>query len=240
MKTALTMQKQNVVELDGFNDFTTESEGDDAINTSSRVIQGTKLKYLDPRWLIEERDVTGMLLTAIGVVNVANKWDDNNKPLITRILAPGEKFPDFDKLNAECPRSEWRTAFGKEVGPWSGQHCLYLIDENLNRYTWPSPTTTIGSAIAVRELVDQIKLARKFRGENVYPVIELNHTYFRTGYGDRERPHLPVQRWVTLGPDRAGALPTPDTPVLSAGAPADARTVAPPSTQEVLNDKILY
>jgi hypothetical protein len=39
MKKATT-----VVDLDGFNDFTSEVEGEEDINVSSRVIQGGKLK----------------------------------------------------------------------------------------------------------------------------------------------------------------------------------------------------
>src|SRR5262249_34391909 len=179
-------------------------------------------------------------LTAIGVVNVVNKWGEDNLPLETQILAAGERFPDFEKLNNKCPRSEWRVAFGKEIGPWGGQPCLYLIDENLNRYHWPSPTATIGSAIAVRELVDQIKLVRKFRqSENIYPVVELSHVDFKTGYGLRQRPHLAIQQWVTLGSDRAGTLPSPDTPKLSgSGVPADARPIEPITAREALNDEI--
>ena len=232
--------RKTVADLDGFSDFTDETEGSTDLNVSSRVIQGEKLKFIDPRWLMREKDVTGMRLTAIGVVNVVNKWGEDNLPLETQILAVGERFPDFEKLNNKCPRNEWRVAFGKEVGPWSGQHCLYLIDENLNRYTWPSPTATIGSAIAVRELVDQIKLVRRFRqSENIYPVVELSHVDFKTGYGLRQRPHLAIQQWVTLGSDRAGALPSPDTPKLSgSGVPADARPIEPITAREALNDEI--
>src|SRR5262245_65712738 len=177
--TALTqVQRQTVVDLDGFKDFTNEVEGaggDDRVNTSARVIQGTKLKFNDPRWLIDGRDVTGRLLTVIGVRNVVNKWGLNNKPLITNVLPPGTKFPDFKALNAKEPQSEWRMAFGQLRGPWEGQHCLYLIDEHFNRYTWASPTSTIGSAIAVEEIVDPIKMLRKFRGSNVYAVVQLSN-----------------------------------------------------------------
>src|SRR6516225_2472536 len=97
------MVKRTVAELDGFDDFTNEVEGEENLNVSSRVIQGVKIKFLDPRWSDNnEKDITGTLLTALGVLNVVNKWGPDNKPLETRILAPGEKFPNFEKLNAEC------------------------------------------------------------------------------------------------------------------------------------------
>jgi hypothetical protein len=252
-----TATKKTVLELDGFNAFTNEVEGDDNINTGSSIIQGTKLKYLDPCWWIGEQNVTGTLLTAVNVLNVVTKWGHDKKPLETRILAPGERFPDFAKLNTDCPQSEWRVSFGKEVGPWSGQHCLYLIDEHFNCYTWASPITTAGSAIAVRELVDQIRRVRKYRDrDNVYPVVELSHTHFPNGYKpDRERPHLLIRRWVTLGADRtADVLPPPTTaappnsgsapaasgsaPAATQGAPADAQPVPPVTLKEETKDEI--
>jgi hypothetical protein len=249
--TALaTVRKQNVVDLDGFSDFTNECEGDsDDVNMSSRVIQGTKLKFIDPRWLIDGQDVTGKQLTLIGVRNVVNKWSHDNKPLVTEILQPGQRFPDFKKLNDEAPRSEWRTSFGKETGPWSGQHCLYFIDDNYNPYTWASPITMTGSSIAVGEIVDHVNRVRKFREPDVYVVVELSHCFFKTGYGAKERPHLPAKALVKLKSNRMGALPAPDATVLTdsstasppqQGAPADAQTVEPITLAEEMNDKIKY
>jgi hypothetical protein len=89
--TALATVRKSVVELDGFNDFVAESEGGsdgDDVNTSSRVIIGTKLRFNDPRWLIGDTDVSGMLLTAFAVRKVVNKWSVDGKPLETHILAP--------------------------------------------------------------------------------------------------------------------------------------------------------
>jgi len=238
-----------VVDRDGFSNFTNEVEGEEDTNVSNKVIQGTKIKFLDPRWLDnKEKDITGTLLTALGVRNVVNKWGPDGKPLITKILAPGEKFPNFEKLNAECLRSEWREKFGKMVGPWSGQHCVYFVDELLNRFTWPSPITTIGSSICVNELIDQIQLVRKFRGANVYSVTELGHTDFPTrGYGLLQRPYLlNIKDWVVLGSNQTGdPLPAPDktaeiAPPTTSGAPAGAQTVSKPTAKEVTGDEIKY
>src|SRR5215470_9810673 len=102
------VKRQSIVDLDGFSNFTDEVEGEEE-RASSRVIQGTKIKFIDPRWLDNTgKDITGKLLTAIGVLNVVNKWGHDNMPLETRILAPGEKFPNFDELNKKCDKSEWR------------------------------------------------------------------------------------------------------------------------------------
>src|SRR6516225_4726182 len=87
-------KKQAVFDLDGFSGFTNEVEGDDNFNSGSSIIQGAKPKFLDPCWRIEEQNVTGKLLTAVKVLNVVTKWGHDNKPLETRILAPGERFPN--------------------------------------------------------------------------------------------------------------------------------------------------
>src|SRR5262245_10474472 len=238
--TALTTVRKDVVDLNGFSDFTNESEGgSDDVNTAPGVIQGTRIKFIDPRWLIDGQDVTGMLLTIIGVRNVVTEWGQNNKPITTNILPPGQKFPDFKKLNEKEPQSKWRMAFGQLRGPWEGQHCLYMIDDNYNRYTWASPITTIGSAIAVDEIVRHINTVRKFRGPDAFVVAELSHTHFPNRYkADRERPFFVGKRVVTLNFDRAGDLPAADTPLpmlsddpvassRQQGAPADAQTVEP-------------
>jgi len=242
------VMKRTVVELDGFNDYTNEVEGEEELNVSSRVIKGMKIKFLDPRWLDNnKKDITGTRRTVLDVWNIVTKWSRDGKPLVTRILAPGEKFPNFKELNAKCDQSEWRERFGKMVGPWSGQHCLYLIDELMNLSTWPSPITTIGSAICVRELTDQIKLVRKIRGRNVCPVTELGHTDFNTGYGLRQRPYLlNIKDWVILGPDQTGgALPALDSnpeiaPPATGGAPAGAQSVGKPTAKEVTGDEIIF
>ena len=148
MRNSEMVPKKPAVELDGFDAFTDETEGEDTMGGGGSVIQGAKLKFLDPDWWIRDAKVTGLQLTVIDVVNVVNKWSPDNKLLVSRVLEPGEKFPDFEKLNEQCPKSEWRMAFGKLVGPWSGQHVVYFVDELLNRYTGrrPSPPSARRSA----------------------------------------------------------------------------------------------
>jgi hypothetical protein len=248
------VKRDSIVDLDGFNDFTDEVEGEEE-RASSWVIQGMKIKFNDPRWLDRAgQDITHKLLTVLGERNVVNKWGHDGNPLETWILAPGEKFPNFDDLNKKCPKSEWLDKFGKSVGPWSGQHVVYFIDEHYNKYTWPSPTSTIGSAICVRELIGHINTVRKVKGENVYPVVELSHTDFPTGYGLRQRPHLlNVKDWIKLGANQTGdPLPAPDskpaidvTPTSTSiapgkGAPADAQRVDKPTAKEVTDDEIVF
>ena len=147
------------------------------------------------------------------------------------------------KAHAKEPESEWRERFGKMVGPWSGQHCLYFVDRFYNWYTWPSPLSTVGSVICIRELSEQINFVRGMR-PNVNPVCELGIADFPTGYGMRQRPHLvKIRDWVILGPQ--GALPPADSapeiaPSDVGGAPLDAQSVTPPSAKEVTGDEIMF
>jgi hypothetical protein len=238
--------------FDGFNDFTNEVEGEEE-RVSGRVIQGNKIKFIDPRWLDNTgKDITGKLLTAIGVRNVVSKWGHDNTLLASRILAPGEKFPNFDELNRQCDKSEWRDSFGERKGPWEGQHVVYFIDELYNKYSWPSPTTTVGSSICVREFADQVAMVRKFKGNDVFAVTELGHTDFPTAYGLKQRPDLlKIKEWVSLRSDQTGdPLPAPDsepaidvTPTSASpalAAPAGAQHVDKLTAKEVTGDEIMF
>src|SRR5262249_16906969 len=155
-------------------------------------------------------------------------------------------------LNAACPQSEWFEKFGKVVGPYQGQRAFYFIDADYNRYTWASPVDTIGSTICFRETMGQIELVRKYKGPDAYPVVELGHCDYPTGYGLKQRPYLlGKMKWVRLNPGRVESLPAADAaPVAeitsqdssakAGGAPADAQPVTKPSAKEVTGDEILY
>ena len=96
------------------------------------------------------------------------------------------------------------------------------------------------------ELARQIQLVRKFRGSNVYPVVELGRTDFPTSYGLRQRPYLlSIKDWIKLGADQPGALPASDStpeiaPTAPGGAPAGAQSVSEPTAKEVTDDEIKY
>jgi hypothetical protein len=233
-------RQKTIAELDGFSGYTNAIEGEEDARADTRVIVGEKLKFNDPIWTLSGTDVTGRLFTAIGIRNAVTKWGLNGKPLETEILAPGVRFPYLRPRNEACPKSEWRMAFGRLVGPWSNHSYVYFIDEDMNKFCWPSQKDTVGSSICVRELADDIQLIRKFRGPNVYLVVELSHTDFNTQYRLRQRPKLINRKPVTLE-SNVGEMPAPAVLELAAsGAPADAQPVAPVTLQEELGDSILY
>jgi len=120
--------------LDGFQGF-------EAVDSpANRLIQGQIVKFTNQAtWITRDgEELSGTLeLVAVNVIRVVQKWDDG-QPIETRVLQPGEKFPDVEKLNASVPQSEWRQGpDGKLHGPWQAQYLLYLLNPNtVERYTY--------------------------------------------------------------------------------------------------------
>ena len=235
--------------LDGFGGFTEAVEGDTQSQSGVSLL-GLKLKYLDPIWTDpDEQEMKGPLVVH-DIQRKVQKWLDDTRPVETIVLTPGQSWPDIEKMNAECPKSEWREKFGKLQGPWQGEHVvLFFDDKTMVRYWWPSPNTTVGSAICVRELVAQTKLMRSYKGEFVYPLVELSHTFMPTSYGGRERPNLVVKNWVRFGEGGSLVLPTPNKPALTGSAaakpvatsnPLGMQVVEKPTAKEVTEDEIIF
>jgi hypothetical protein len=222
--------------LDGFEGFEDAVDGGEE-QTSGRVIQGELVKFTnEATWITGDEELPSDLeLIVIDIGRVVQKWHDGN-PVETIILAPGQKFPDVEKLNAEVPQSEWEEGpDGRPRGPWQAQHVVYMLNpQTMGRYSYP--TGTIGGSIAVRDLVDKTKWMRRFRGQNVFPIVTLTDKFMNTRFGGRQRPHLEVQRWVML--DGGGnALPAPEQPKLSNQG---AQEVKPPSAKEATDDEIKF
>src|SRR5258705_13578706 len=91
--------------LDGFAGYEDAVEGDEQ-QTSNRVIQGELVKFTnEASWVTGagEELPSDLELIVIDVGRVVQKWQDRN-PVETIILAPGQKFPDIEKLNAKVPQ----------------------------------------------------------------------------------------------------------------------------------------
>jgi hypothetical protein len=254
---------------DGFDTFDDAIESDDAeqassSSPSSSIIRGNQLKFGDAttpfKWLDKSTGKPFSLeraLVAIDLWRVMQKWPPQNdkSPPATRILAPDEKFPDVDKLNAETPKDEWRTGpDGKPKGPYENAFVLYLLDaETMQRYTYVA--STIGGKRAVRELRDRVDWMRKFRGSNVYPAVVLADVFMTTDYGGRPRPHFEIMHWIQFG-DAGTPLPAPEQRMLTVEADepptpkagtqtaksptqkTGARKVKPPTLSEELDDEL--
>jgi hypothetical protein len=97
------------------------------------------------------------------------------------------------KLNEETPKSEWiEGPNGEPKGPWEIQHYLYLLDKLMKRYTYVA--STIGGSLAIHDLVQQVKDARRVYGPDAYAKVRLSDTWMKTRYSKdgRQRPHFIV------------------------------------------------
>jgi len=225
--------------IDGFAGYEDAVEGNEQ-QTSNRVIQGELVKFTNEvNWVTGagEELPSDLELVVIDIGRVVQKWKDGN-PVETRVLQPGEKFPDIDALNETVPKKEWAEGpDGKPRGPWQSQHVVYLLDpRKMGRYTWP--TGTVGGAIAVRDIVDRTCWMRKYRGANVYPVVRLSDVFMPTRFGGRQRPYFNIERWISL--DGSGAVLTPtELPALES-PPTAPPEVKPPSAKEVTDDEVRF
>ena len=86
--------------IDGFAGYEDAVEGNEQ-QTSNRVIQGELVKFTnEASWVTGagEELPSDLELVVIDIGRVVQKWKDGN-PVETRVLQPGEKFPDIDALN---------------------------------------------------------------------------------------------------------------------------------------------
>jgi len=194
--------------LDGFGGFSDEVEGGEE-QVSGR---GPPLKFSnEAEWLYNEEALPADLeLLAVNVERIVVYWEDEqpNRDK-TQTLGPKEPWPDVATLNDATPRDQWREGpDGHLHGPYQRQYVVHFLSmKDMARYWWP--TATVGGGICVRDLVERTKWIRAFRGPNTYPTVRLTHMHMRTRFGGRERPHLEIVRWVTLGDD-GRALPSPE------------------------------
>jgi hypothetical protein len=222
------VKKPTAAELDGFAGYTSETQGEEE-QFSERVIIGDHWKFTNEA---DWKDNNGTLLNgreviAVGVKRVVQEWSTENLPLSTRVLEPGEPFPNIKKMNEEASKDRWREGPGGQlVGPYQAQHVLYLADpDKAERYTYP--TSTVGGHRAVSELVDKINWIRRIRGSDVYAKVKLSKTFMPTRYGGRMRPDLPIVGYFKFEGEGGEALATQETPKLSGGAAEESPTTAP-------------
>ena len=195
------------------------------------VIRFTKTE----KWLARNGvdDLTGKVLVHLDTLRTEVEWGKDKRPVKPpRILSPGEAYRDTEALNALIPRDRWVPGFdpGTVKGPIENQNVLVLGDiaMSMDRFIWPSPVTTIGSAIAVRELNTRVQRMRQFRGMKVYAKVKLFRAPFPTRFNkDQQRPALDLIGWVTPTEDGLAEVDVHSLPTLQQ-APAVSAPQAPP------------
>jgi hypothetical protein len=229
------MKKEGRPAVDNFEGWEDGIEGHERPQGAG-IIQGVLLKFgNDAAWTTRDQEEISpdLELVVVDLARVTQRWQDG-QAVETRILEPGEKFPDVDAMNEAIPRTEWiEGPTGEPRGPWQNQHLVYLLDlQTMDRFTFATGTT--GGRIAVRELRDKLVWMRRLRGPNVYATVTLGDTFMPTKFGGRQRPHFTIVRWVRLGSE---------VPVEAAALPAPAETAALPLVEsppvaEDLNDDL--
>jgi hypothetical protein len=231
------MMKQESHELDdGFTGYVDETDNEEGPSAASnRVIQGTKLLFTNEAiWVDDagEELPTDLELVVVGIARLVQKWgkDPSKPPIETIVLKSGERYPDVETMNEQCPKSEWREGFNCLQGPWQAARAVYFVDlKTMTRYTWV--TSTVGGSIAIRDLVDRVDMMRRFKGMHVFAVVTLTDVHMNTRFGGRQRPCLLVKNWVLL--DGSGAaLPVSEKLALT--------EVKPSSVKKVTGDEIPY
>jgi hypothetical protein len=132
------------------------------------------------------------------------RWkDDNSGPEEVIPVARDAPPPNLKEMNAKIPQSEWRIGLNSlPEPPYQLQRVLEFLDPtSMERLSWPHNVTVIGSSRAADELEGRIKITRRLRGEDVYPLARLESRHMPTRYNPRgrQRPHLAIIKWVRLG-----------------------------------------
>jgi hypothetical protein len=203
---------------DGFDHYTDRVEGNDDSPQQQGLIRGSRVAFTNTaEWeLATDGDVIepGVKLIVTNIHRAVVKWGaDKGPPEQTIEIPPGQPFPDIAVMNDAIPRDQWRQGPAGLQGPWRAQQLVVMIEpQSMNTFTYV--TSTIGGGIAVRDLVDKVKMRRRYRGQ-VSPIVTLADTLFKTRFGERRRPHFNIVDWVHMAggdePQQA-ALPAPDKP----------------------------
>jgi hypothetical protein len=223
--------------LDEFEDWTDDVESGEE-QVSERSIIGQRVRFTNEgKWMLPGQVQLTKPLIVVNVRRSVIKWSkDKKKPPETIFLKAGEKIPDLKKKNEETPKSEWITGFdGKPKGPWDAQHIAYLIDPvSIDQYSYP--TSTVGGGIAVRELDDRIIWMRRFKGNKVYPVVQLATRLMPTQYNPtgRPRPHFEIVDWAGLNPTSDKLIPASDQRQLPPQQPVEQPSEATTAKAEKL------
>jgi hypothetical protein len=249
--------KKQPLELDSIDDFDDSITGGDGGGRSGGgfLPDGMRIKFTKTeRWEDNNgTDITGKVLVHLDTLRTEVHWGKDGKPIAPpRILGPGEQYRDVDAINEAIDKSEWLPGFekGKLRGPVQNQNVVVLGNlATMERFVWPSPVTTIGSAIAVRELNTQVQRMRAYhKGRRVYAKIELATCVFPTSYGPRQRPRLQIlgfcepteQGLAEIDPNlRLSSPPTAAAQLQPNPAPG-ARELAEPSLREEMKDEIKF
>ena len=112
-------------------------------------------------------------------------------------------------MNEAAPKDEWGIGLnGQPQGPFTHMLILKFLDaETFDRYAFV--TNSQGGGVAVGDLTDKCKIARRINGPNVTAVVTCHSTRWQTKFNPHgKRPDFRVERWMPLDGDKQLAKPT--------------------------------
>ena len=149
-----------------------------------------------------------------------------NKQLVdTIVVEPHADFPDIKAMNEAAPQEEWGIGLdGRPQGPYTHVLILKFLDvETFNRYAFI--TNSMGGGVAVGDLTDKCKIARRIHGPNVTAVVTCHSTRWQTKFNPHgKRPDFRIKRWMPLDGDGGKRLVMPTEALKSITPP-------PPATE---------
>jgi hypothetical protein len=168
------------------------------------------LKFVQGDFITRESEKIGpeREFITFGLIKAVQKFV--NKQLVdTIIVAPHADFPDIEAMNEAVPKDEWGIGLnGQPQGPFTHMLILKFLDaKTFDRYAFV--TNSQGGGVAVGDLTDKCKIARRINGPNVTAVVTCHSTRWPTKFNPHgKRPDFRVERWMPLDRDRQLAKPT--------------------------------
>jgi hypothetical protein len=203
-------------------------DGCDDDGGTASIIKGVKIKFTNEgEW--ETADGTAIApnreFVVVQIDKAVQKWQDQT-PVKTIPVAPDEKFPNVDELNAAEPREFWSAPFGVERGPWQRCYVVYLLDlQSMQVFTYP--TSTNGGSRAVQDLRNATRLARRLRGPGIYPRVRLIDVHMNTRYGGRQRPAFEIVGYEKLGEPEKATIAAAESKQIESAKPKTEDAKAP-------------
>jgi hypothetical protein len=210
----------------------TRYEDDDGFSRSlradDRLLKGQHARWTDSKgWHDRDGLPIPSPLLVVGVTTALQSWKDKVPTVIV-----DKPLPDPDELNAAIPQSEWEVGLdGKPRPPWQTVCVVYMVDENTGQ-TYTAVNSTTGWRIAFEALSEAVKVKRMLHGgARMLPIVNLESRPFKTGFGDRKRPHLQIVKWRSAGdrgePPISAPSSTPQLPPAQTPASSAAETSSP-------------
>jgi hypothetical protein len=204
-----------------------------SIDTSERLGQGTRLKFVDGNWDAEGRDMTGQRLLTLRLTRGLRRWSDETLEEISEDAGP---LPNHNDMNAAIPQAQWRIGLnGEPEPPWQMAYAVYLLDTNTFEL-FNSINQTFGQRIAWEKLREQVRWCSAVRKTSMHPMVVLGSARMKTKMA-KLRPDFAVVagEWMCLAAEATAPLLThaPATPALLQPA-------AEPTAKEALDDEIPF